>query len=176
MSLLSEPVNKKLDELLTMCFAGNRLCDRAMSVLSVKFVMNKTESILHPGIAHLFPKLGDVVSEYQSDRNQTSIYGLTPLDATDYASPQEFFEKLLEFVEDMESLSYEVKQTALDENDQTTVAFIDDFIEILIPLTNQCLLLVDKGKAYNGNWMAFDHNIEDFFVLPNFVNGEWEDD
>lgn len=176
MSLLSEPVNKKLDELLTACFAGNRLCDRAMSVLDVKFFMNKSVSILHPGIAHLFPKLGDVVSEFQSDRNQTSIYGLTPLDATDYNSPQEFFEKLLEFVEGLESLAYDVKQIAMDDNDHTTVSFIDDFIENLIPLTKQCLLLVDKGNAYNNDWMRFDHDIEDFFVLSNFVNGEWEDD
>jgi hypothetical protein len=175
-SLLSEPVNKKLDELLTACFAGNGLCDRAMSVLDVKFVMNKTVSILHPGIAHLFPKLGDVVSEFQSDRNQTSIYGMIPLDATDYDSPQDFFEKLLEFVEDLESLTYDVKQISLDENDHTAVAFIDDFIEILMPLTKQCLLLVDKGNAYKGDWMRFDHDIEDFFILSNFVNGDWEDD
>jgi len=173
-SLLSEPVNKKLDELLTACFAGNRLCDRAMSVLDVKFFMNKSVSILHPGIAHLFPMLGDVVSEFQSDRNQMSVYGLTPLDATDYNSPQDFFEKLLEFVEDLESLSYDVKQIALDENDHTTVAFIDDFIETITPLTKQCLLLVDKGNAYKGDWMRFDHDIEDFFVLGNFVDGEWE--
>lgn len=174
MSLLSESVNKKLDELLTKCFAGNRLCDRAMSVLDVKFVMNKSVSILHPGIAHLFPKLADVISDFQADRNQMSIYGMTPLDATDYVSPQEFFERLVDFVEDMESLAYDVKQIAIEESDCTTVAFADDFIEILIPLTKQCLLLVDKGNAYKGDWMRFDHDIEDFFILGNFVNGEWE--
>jgi hypothetical protein len=174
-SLLSELVNRKLDELLTACFAGNRLCDRAMSVLDVKFVMNKTVSILHPGIAHLFPKLGDIVSEFQSDRNQMSIYGVTPFDATDYNSPQEFFEKLLYFVEDLEALAYDVKQVAIDENDHATVTFADDFVETLIPLTKQCLLLVDKGNAYKGDWMRFDHDINDFFILGDFVNGEWGD-
>lgn len=171
-SLISETLNKKLDEILTMCFVGNRLADRGMSQINVKFVMPKTESELHPKLAHLFPKLADLVSEYQSSRNCLSGYGLTPADLTDYPSPQDFFEKMLDYMTDLESLCYEAYFMAQDERDVSTLAFVEDFIEELTPVTNQCLLLVDKGKAYNGDWMAFDHNVSDFV----FLTGEVDED
>ncbi len=164
-SLISETLNKKLDEILTMCFVGNRYADRGMTQLTVKFVMPKTESELHPKLAHLYPKLADLVSSYEESRNALAGYGLTPADLSDYSSPQEFFEKMLDYMVDLESLCYEAYSMAQDEKDFSTLVFVEGFIEELNPVTNQCLLLVDKGKAYNGDWMAFDHNVSDFIIL-----------
>jgi hypothetical protein len=171
-SLISETLNKKLDEILTMCFLGNRVADRAMSVINVKFVMPKTEKILHEAIAHLFPQLGDLVSTYQAQRNCLSGYGLTPADLTDYTSPQEFFEKMVDYMTDLEALCYDTYVMALEEKDITTLAFVEDFIEEITPVTEQCVLLADKGEAYNGDWQRFDHDINCFV----FLTGEVEED
>ena len=169
-SLISDTLNKKLDEILTMCFLGNRVSDRALSVINVKFVMSKTGRILHESLAHLFPKLGDVVSTYQAQRNCLSGYGLTPADLTDYESPQDFFERMVEFMTDLESLCYEAYFMAQEEKDVTTLVFVEDFIEEITSVTEQCVLLADKGNAYNGDWMKFDHNIEDFVFLTGDVS------
>jgi hypothetical protein len=173
-SLINDAVNKKLNDIVTLCFTGNRICDRAMSVLDVKFVMNKTSSILHQKLAHFFPKIADVVSDYQGARNCLTTYGITPLDESDYDSPQDFFEKILEYMSELESLCYETHNIATDDSDITTVSFLQKFIRILIPITNQCILLSDKGKFYNGDWMLFDHNVEDFIILDDFENGKWK--
>jgi hypothetical protein len=163
-SLIPENINSKLDEIVTECFALNRLCDRAMSILSIKFVMNKTVNIIHPKIAHKFPALADVVSDYQGSRNNLTIYGLTPLDATDYADPLDFFNRLLDEMYNFEALLSEALDLS-DEEDASTYAFILRFIEQVGKVTEQIILLVDKGTAYKGDWMLFDHNIEDFIIL-----------
>jgi ferritin len=163
-SLISEQTNIKLDELVTMFFAGNRLADRGMSQLDVKFCMNKTASILHPKIAHLFPALADVVSDYQSSRNNKTVYGLTPRDDTEYSTPIEFFENLLDFMIEIEAFVFECYEVSKEDNDFMTKSFLESFILKLNPLTKQCLLLVDKCNLYS-DMMLFDNNIEDFIVL-----------
>ena len=167
-SLINDNVNNGLNNIVKMLFDGNRICDRAMSILSVKFAMNNTVKIIHPRLAHLYPLLADVVSDYQGDRNCLTVYGETPLDQTDYASPTDFFERILDYMTDLESLCYDVLNSAKEDSDMTTVVFLQSFIEILIPVTSQCLLFVDKCEAYNGQWMLFDHQVEDFVTLKDF--------
>lgn len=171
--LINTKINSKLDEIVTFCFFGNRLFDRGMSVLDVKFVMNQTEQILHPKLAHLFPLLADVISTYQSNRSCLTFYGETPADNTDYSSPKDFFEKALEYMTELENLCYEAKTLAEEDGDLTTSAFLSKFIRTIIRVTASCVLLNDKAEKYNGDWMRFDHDIEDFFNLPDFVNGKW---
>lgn len=162
--LIPEKLNSKLDMIVTKCFAGNRMADRGMTILGVKFAMNKSESILHAKIAHLFPALADVVSEYQSSRDNLTFYGATPADNTDYATPLEFFEKLVEFMIDLESLVVEVMEDAVTE-DMSTYAFLLEYLRKLNPVTGQCLLLLDKAENYKDDWMAFDYRIDSFITL-----------
>jgi ferritin len=163
-SLISEQTNTKLDELVTMFFAGNRLADRGMSELDVKFVMNKTATILHSKIAHFLPALADIVSDYQGSRNAKTVYGLTPRDETEYSRPLEFFQRLLVYMIDLESFVFECYETAKEDNDFMTKSFLESFILKLNPLTKQCLLLVDKATLYE-DMMLFDENIESFIIL-----------
>jgi hypothetical protein len=165
-SLIDDNVNNGLNDIIKQCFLGNRICDRAMSVLSVKFVLPKAVGLLHPKLAHAFPKVADLISDFQNDRNTLSAYLETPTDVTDYQSPTEFFQRILDFMTDLESLCYDVLGKASDESDMTTAVFLQDFIRVLIPITAQCLLLVDKAEAYNGDWMRFDHDSSDFITLP----------
>lgn len=172
-SLIPDSINSKLNEIVTLCFVGNRICDRAMSVLDVKFTMNKTASILHEKLAHLFPKIADVVSTYQGSRNCLTIYGATPLDDTEYKSPAEFFDKILEYMNDLEALCCNTYTLALEESDITTLSFLQKFIRILARITNQCILLSDKSDTYNNDWMKFDHDIDDMIILPDFQNNRF---
>jgi hypothetical protein len=178
-SLIPDGINDKLNDIVTLCFVGNRVCDRAMSVLDVKFAMNKSAGILHEKLAHLFPKVADVVSTYQGSRNCLTVYGVTPMDNTDYSNPLEFFDKILEYMNDLESLCYESYHAAMDGDDITTASFIFKFTRMISRITNQCILLSDKATAYNGDWMKFDHDIDDMIILPDFQGGKFiieEDD
>lgn len=166
--LIENSLNGKLDDIVTFCFLGNRICDRAMSVLDVKFAMNQTSSILHSKLAHLFPLLADVVSDYQSSRNNLTVYGETPKDDADYASPKEFFEKMLDYMQELESMCYEAYDMADESCDLTTISFLQKFSRLLIPVTSQCILLLDKSNLYNDNWMFFDRDVEHFITLKDF--------
>lgn len=162
--LIDEKLNSKLDEIVTMLFLGNRIMDRGMSVLGVKFAMNKTESLLHPKLAHLFPLIADDVSSYQSDRNNLTIYGNTPEAKDDYEKPLDFFEKILDYMVDLESLVGETYNIAKEE-DFTTASFLQNFILKLIPISSQCLLLVDKMEMYKDDIVGFDRDVENFVIL-----------
>lgn len=162
--LIPQQINNKLDEIVTKCFEGNRIADRGMSILAVKFAMNKTESLLHEKLAHLFPKLADVVSSYQGDRNNLTVYGFTPKDDSDYQTPLNLFERMLVYMNELETLVSDSIDESRDE-DQTTYVFLEEFLRSLVPVTSQVLLLVDKAELYDGQWMLFDHNVEDFIIL-----------
>jgi len=166
--LISENLNNSLDLLVQKCFEGNRILDRQMSQLEVKFVMNKTASILHPKLAHQFPLLADEISSYQGSRNAMTKYLETFTDSTDYNNPNEVFVKFLDYMKELEQSVIEVMEIAIDEKDIMTHAFLQSFLLELKPFTNQALLLVDKINAYGNSslsWMLFDSNIKSFIVV-----------
>jgi hypothetical protein len=107
--------------------------------------------------------LADKISGYQSNRNCLTEYGATPMDCSDYDSPIGFFMKMVEYMEDLELMVGEA--ISLADNDAVTIAFLNNFILDLIPITNQCLLLLDKAEEYKDNWMAFDRGISNFMVI-----------
>ena len=163
-SLIPQQLNNRLDQILTKCFEGNRIADRGMSVLGVKFAMNKTENVLHAKLAHLYPSLADKISSYQGFRNNLTFYGVTPADNSDYTSPLDFFDIMFQYMIDLENLVAETAVLAQDEDDFTTYSFLQEFSRNLIPVTAQCLLLLDKAENYK-DWMQFDRDVENFIIL-----------
>lgn len=162
--LISQELNSKIDFLVGKCFEFNRLLDRQMSVLDTKFCLNKTSAILHSKVAHKFPFYGDVLSDYQSARNNLTTYPQTPIGSKDYNSPMEIFEEMLSFMQEFENDVYIVRESADNENDYMSKVFLDSFMLSLIPMTKQFLLLVDKCEAYS-DMQLFDSNIEGWIVL-----------
>lgn len=163
-SLIPDQINSALDSIVTKCFEGNRIADRGMSILSVKFAMNNAEKLLHPKLAHLFPQLADVVSGFQDSRGALTAYGLTPEDVTDYESPLDFFIRILDYCQDLEGLVSEAIEIS-SSSDMITYAFLIKFLRQVSDVTAQCILLVDKAEIYGNDHMAFDHRIEDFIIL-----------
>ena len=162
--LIPENINSKLDEIVTKCFEGNRIADRGMSVLAVKFVMSNTSEILHEKLAHLYPLLADKVSTFQESRNNLTFYGLTPADNTDYDSPLQFFERMFDYMVDLEAGISSAIRIARDE-DYMTYSFLLGFLLEINKVTEQCLLLLDKAEQYNGKWESFDARVNGFVIL-----------
>ena len=167
--LISEELNNSLSELVGELFAGNRILDRMMSILSVKFVMNKTALILHSGLAHKYPLLADKISTYQASRNNLTSYPETPLDDSDYESPLDAFNKFLTYMRRLEGYVSEVIIETRNTNDLMTEEFLTQFLLGLNKYTEQALLLVDKGELYINDWMSFDERIENFYILDEMV-------
>jgi hypothetical protein len=65
---------------------------------------------------------------------------------------------------DLETLVSDVSDEAREE-DFPTYVFLESFMRDLLPVTEQCLLLVDKAEAYKDNYMAFDRGIDSFVIL-----------
>jgi hypothetical protein len=165
MGLINENLNSELDTLVGQAFLGNRILDRAMSILNVKFVMNNSVKYLHTGFAHLYPLLADQISDYQGSRNNLTGYPDTPADFSDYDTPLSFFEKLLDYQVNYEESVKEVVKTAMDLGDFTTEAFLKSYLLTLNKYTEQIILLRDKAKEYGNNHMAFDKDIKKFFLF-----------
>ena len=93
MGLISDKTNNLLNQLIGKCFSINRMLDRGMSLLMVRWKMVKTSEILHPAIAHAYPgdKFADSISDYQGQRDNETIYPSTPVGNKEYNNPLEFF-------------------------------------------------------------------------------------
>lgn len=169
MNLLNTPVEDSLNLLIQRLFLGNRILDRMMSNLTVKFVMPKTESILHEKLAHSYPKMADYFSGHMEDRNCMAKYLVTPEDVTEYTNPMEIFNKYLEYQLELEELVCECISIAKDDGDMMTELALKEFLSgSLKKYTKQALLLVDKFDIYKDskiNWMHFDNQIEDFVIV-----------
>lgn len=167
-TMITDKVNDSLNEIVKKCFETNRVLDRIMSQLSVKFTMNNSSSILHPLLAHYFPLFADKFSDYQDARNALTIYGLTPKDDTDYDNALSMFERYLNTVKELENTIINSIDVCIEESDTMTRVFLENALRDLIPYTAQGILLCDKIEAYGDNpqgRMAFDHNIESFIII-----------
>lgn len=162
--LISEELNTEFSNLVGKLFALNRLCDRGVSVLSVVFAMNKSSEIIHKKICHLAPAIADLISEFQDGRGCLTIYPATPIGNSLYQTPKDFFQELFDFMVLFEGDVESVKGLAQENGDYASMVFLDSFMLKILPLTRQCLLLLDKINAYD-DIMLFDHNIEDFIIL-----------
>lgn len=169
--LLTTEVKAVLEEIVAKCFYNNRMLDRIVSILSVKFVMPVTGDIIHHRLAHLYPNIADLVSDYMAERNCTTIYNETPAGNQDYDSPLDCFNYMLELNLDLENIVKRAIKVSHDEGDYTTTVFLDSFLRRLILITDDMLLLVDKATMYgnsNLSWMKYDNDIEDFYQREEY--------
>lgn len=170
MSLISEELNSLLNNLVGRCFRLNRLLDRGMSLLNVRWAMFKSSELLHPILAHAFlgDKFADSISDYQGSRNNETIYPATIIGDQDYDNYLDFFKEMLnEFM----IFSNEIEDTisfAIQDEDNTTKVFLDNLLFRLVPYIEQMQDLVDLGTDYGTDNLGkrfFDENIEKYIKL-----------
>lgn len=166
--LIKEPLNNTLNALVGKCFAINRMLDRGMSLLNVRWKMVQTERILHPKMAHAFTGdlFADGISGYQASRSNETIYPATPIGDKEYNTPLDFFNDVLATLLDFQDTLYDAYDEANDTGDYTTKKFVSNTINNLIPYTDMAQTLIDLAENYgmDGRGIALmDANIEKYF-------------
>lgn len=168
--LLTLSMKSSLEKIIKHCFYCNRIADRIVSWMSVKFVMPNTANLIHPNIAHLYLGVlgADGISDYMDSRNCTTIYGETPIGNQEYDSPKDCFNKLLEINLEWENLVKDSIELARNENDYTTMVFLEKYLANIIDVTSSILTLVDKSEMYEdtkSGWMRFDKDVKSFPIF-----------
>lgn len=166
--LISKEMKTSLEKIVSHCFYSNRILDRMCSILSVTFVMPITSNLIHLNLAHRYPILADGISDYMDSRDCTTIYGETPRGDQDYETVLDCFNKMLEINLELESLVRDSIKLAQQTNDYTTKVYLEDYLEKLIPITKDILLLVDKAEMYgdsDAGMMKLDHDITSFGIF-----------
>lgn len=167
MVLINKEVNDVLNILVGDMFALNRLFDRAVSVLDVKYTMKNSAKHMHD-IAHHFANIADKISGFQASRGQLTIYPQTPIGADNYNTVSEIFSVLCMAVCKVEeNISNSVK-FACDANDQVTKSFLQSFLLSFSKYTEQMMLISDKMEMYSDTPFAYtqlDSDFEKFMIV-----------
>lgn len=153
MGLISEKLNNMLCEIIGECFATNRMLDRGMSLLDIKFAMKNTAALLHPGLAHVFlgDKFADSIGDYIGSRNNLVYYPATPIGNKDYNTPLEFVKDFYAQMINIQAITYDAIDEAVDEGDYATKVFLDSLIKNIVEYTDIAQTLIDVFGAYGSN-------------------------
>lgn len=166
--LIDARLNNKLNELVGECFAINRMLDRGMSLLNVRWKMVNTEKILHPKMAHAFTgdDFADGISGYQAKRSNETIYPATPTGNKEYNSPLDFFYDILGTLLKFQDTLYDTYEMSKEIGDYTTKKFVNKIIENLVDYVDMAQLLIDLMENFGNDkrgWALMDSNIDEYF-------------
>lgn len=168
--MIKESIAKSLEELMGLCFVGNRIMDRMKSQLNVKFVMPVTGDIIHHQVSHQMPLLADKIGDYLESRDYCEGYHATPADFTDYKTSREIFDKMLEYFLDLEKSVCVVMDKCEKEKDRLTFTFLEGFLNDVYKFTTLAKDLVDyseKNDCTPRDDMRFDSRIKGFLEVDN---------
>lgn len=165
MGLISEKLNNMLCEIIGECFAINRMLDRGMSLLDTKFAMKNTAALLHPGLAHVFlgSKFADGIGDYIGSRNNLVYYPATPIGDKDYIAPLEFVKDFYTHMINLQTMTYDAIDEAVEEGDYSTKIFLDGFLKNIVEYTDIAQTLIDVFNSYgfsSVNLQLLDANID----------------
>ena len=165
MGLISEKLNNMLCEIIGECFAINRMLDRGMSLLDTKFAMKNTAALLHPGLAHVFlgSKFADGIGDYIGSRNNLVYYPATPIGDKDYMAPLEFVKDFYTHMINLQTMTYDAIDEAVEEGDYSTKVFLDGFLKNIVEYTDIAQTLIDVFNSYgfsSVNLQLLDANID----------------
>ena len=154
--LIDKKLNNQINELIGKCFAVNRMLDRGMSLLNVRWKMVKTEQILHPKVAHAFPsaEFADGLSDYQAQRSNETVYPATPIGNREYDKPIDFFNDMLKEFLSLQDMLYDTYEAANDIGDYTTKEAISGVIKNLVKYTDIAQLLIDLAENFGSDTMG----------------------
>ena len=153
-------------ELIGQCFKENRVFDRLVSVLGVKFAMNNTSNLCHLGISHMFPILADKIGEECLERYNIDVkYSATPEAVDDYSSPQEIIKIMEDEVVNFQNMFIKCCEISKDNDDLHVYTDLLSLLKDYNKTVEQCILLVDKCELYKDNMAAYDAHIKDHFWI-----------
>ena len=163
---ISPKTNDCLNLIIQELFYINRIIDRAVSVMNVKFTCVKSSKLIHLYFAHDFPILADKIAEIQDSFNMVTDYLETPADITDYNSLTVIFDRILEHVTKANDLIVNAIETATEEANFNVKVSLENFLaNVYIDYIKQAMILKDKAVLYGNDVLNFDRDIKTFFTI-----------
>lgn len=169
MGLISDKLNNRLSEIIGKCFEINRLLDRGVSLLSVRWKLPNVANKVHHSIAHIMigDLFADSIGDYCEKRDNEVIYPQTPMGNESYEKPLNLFEKLYHYNLELEDLIKDVIDDAVEEGDLSTKKFLDGLLSRLVPYTALSQTLIDLFTAYDNDpfhLQLLDANIDKYIT------------
>lgn len=167
---LSEKTSEALDEIVGGFFSLNRSFDRAVSIMQNKWCMPQASAIIHQKLAHLFPLLADVVSEFKDEWNMATVYPETHRDDRDYTDLQDMMETLLRECGEIYEMTKLVYKIAKEEGDLNACAMLIHLTEMITKVISQIITLRDKAEQMPTDYNTYDHDIEKWDINGLEIN------
>ena len=170
MQLISENLNNQLNNLIGKSFSINRMLDRGMSLLGVRWKLINSAKNLHPKVSHAYPssKFADGIQDYQASREAETIYPATPIGNREYQNPLEFFIDFYKENLEFENMIKDVIDMSIEEGDNNTKNYLDKLLDNLVPFTALSQTLIDLVTQYGNETFKlqlFDSVIEKYIEV-----------
>ena len=168
MSLINNDLGQKMNVVSQKLFKANAVMDCISSRIDTVCGMPKASEILHHRIAHKFPLLADIITEYLAKRNYAVYYGLIPQINYRYEKPSEYF---WEFVNIMGEITDDVNEAikfAEQIKDYSATDMLSSFLSDYVDLyTKQAFILYHQSQQEeeHGNLSAFNSHFDDLMII-----------
>ena len=123
---------------------------------------------IRPGIAHKFPLLADIITEYLGKRNYAVYYGLIPQIDYRYDKPSEYFWEFVNImgeIRDDINTSLEMAENVKDYASSDILAsFLSEYVDLY---TKQAFILYYQSiqEEECGNLSSFNSHFEDLIII-----------
>lgn len=170
--LISKETSEALDILLGAYFDLNRSFDRAVSIMQNAWAMPNASDIIHHRLAHLFPLLGDYVSEIKDKCNLTSIYPETHRDAREYINLEDMMSTLLNEVTDVYKIINDVNEIAKKNGDFIVHSELVILMNLYSDVIAQVTTLYEKSQQLPTDYVTYDRHIGSWKIdgIPELMN------
>lgn len=168
MSLIDIELGQLMNVVSQKLFKANAVMDCISSRIDTVFGMPKASEILHHRIAHKFPLLADIITEYLGKRNYAVYYGSIPQINYRYEKPSEYF---WEFVNIMGEIRDDVNNAidlAEKIKDYSATDMLSSFLSNYVDLyTKQAFIIYYQSiqEEELGNLSAFNSHFEDLMII-----------
>jgi len=163
--MLSDKTSEALDYLVGAYFDLNRTFDRAVSVMEVKFAMPNAANIIHHKLAHLWPLMADVVSDFKHQWSVMAVYPETHRDARDYDNLEDMMGVLLKETLDVYEIIKQTYAIAKDEHDFNANAMLQNLMQDMNKVIAQVIVLDDKAKQMSTDFDNYDKHIDSWGIV-----------
>lgn len=168
MSLIDNSLGQAMNVVSQKLFKANAVLDCISSRLDTVFGMPKASEILHHRLAHKFPLLADIITEYLGKRNYAVYYGLIPQINYRYDKPSEYFWEFINImgeIRDDVSHAIQLSETVNDYSASDILAsFMSEYIDLY---TKQAFILYYQSieEEEKGNLSSFNSHFEDLIII-----------
>lgn len=162
---LSDKTSQALDILVGQYFSLNRVFDRAVSWMEVEFAMPNAANIIHHKLAHFWPLMADMVSDFKHQWNVTTVYPATQAASQGYENLEELTDHLLNNTTLVYDVIKQTYQIAKEEGDFNANAMLQRLMQDMNKVIGQVILLNDKAKQMPTAYDEYDRHIDSWGIV-----------